>query len=185
MVTNIKREIIYVLVSSTNMDLNRRLGVALAFLIICVGIGACSTEQAPAQLMYIQGGSSTLSDGSNGTMTLTMNDVIPYSVFEGANRILLMPMEKMSHITLPLDAALVLNGEEGESVYLIKTESWSFDAEKMNLTLGIKPLEFYESEGLKKFTEAKQNLSEEKVGKDHNTSMYFEISGTIPSNEDY
>jgi hypothetical protein len=165
------------------MDLSRRLRVALALLIICFGIGACSAEKAPGHLMYIQGGSSTLSDGTNGTMILTMKDVIPYTVIEVANRTLLIPMEEMSQITLPLNSALVLNGEEGESVYLIKTESWSFDAEKMNLTLEIKPLEFYEGEGLKKFTEAKKNLSTEKVRKEQSTGMYFEIDATTPQND--
>jgi hypothetical protein len=92
--------------------------------------------------MYIQGGSSTLSDESKGTMTLTMNEVIPYLVLGDTNRINRMPMEETPPYELPLDAALVLNGEEGESVYPIKTESWSFDAEKMDLRSGLNHLSF-------------------------------------------
>jgi hypothetical protein len=54
--------------------------------------------------------------------------------------------------------------------------------EKKNFSLYITPLEFYEGEGLKKFTGAKQNLSEEKVGKELSTGMYFEITSSPPKN---
>jgi hypothetical protein len=112
--------------------------VALALLIICVGVGACSAEKAPGQIIFIQGGSSTLSDGLHGTKTLTMSDVIPYYTLEVANRTIIMPMKEVSRYTLPLNAALVLNGADGKSVYLVKTTSWTFDEEKKSVFSDLK-----------------------------------------------
>jgi len=164
------------------MHLNQNQGFILLFLIIGLCIGACSAEENTGYLMYLQGGSSMLSLGTNDTFTLTINDVIPYYEIQVVDRTLLMPMEETSLYELPLNAALVLNKADGESVYLVKTESWLFDEGKTTLTFEIKPIEFYEGKGLKKFTAIQQNLSADMVGNELSTGMYFEIEGDIPSN---
>lgn len=167
------------------MNLLQKLGLTLTFLIICLGIGVCCAEENPGSLMYLQGGSSTLSVGSNETMTLTISDVIPYYDINVENRSYLMPMEEKSLYLLPLTTALVLNGPDGELVYFVTIESWSFDTEKTNLTLEIKPLEYYEGKELKRFTPTKQDLSVEAVGKEQSTGVYIDVVAITPSNFEY
>jgi hypothetical protein len=164
-----------------NLDMNQ--GMLLALLIMCMVVGSCLAEETPGYLMYVQGGSSTLTEGTTGNLTLTTNDVIPYYEIQVADRTILLPMEGVSSYDLPLNTALVLNSADGELVYLVKTRSWLFDAEKKTLTLEIQPLEFYEGERLKRFTETGQNLSAEKGGKELSTGLYFEITGENPDNE--
>jgi hypothetical protein len=163
-----------------NLDMNR--GMLLALLIICLGIGSCTAEENTDYITYVQGGVSSLAEGTNGTMVLTIADVIPYYDMEVVNRTFLMPLTTDSEYQLPLNAALVLNGADGEAVYLVKIKTWSFDSDKKALTLDVEPVEFYEGVTLKKFTDVKWDLSADKVGKELSTGLYLEIVGGTPSN---
>ena len=166
------------------MESGRDVGFFLVILIIGIGIGICTAEENAGYVMYLQGGVSTLSEGSHGNMTLTIKDVIPFEVLEVCNRTIIEPMGTDSLYVLPLNAALVLNGKDGESVYLVKTVSWAYNADEKNLTLEIVPLEYYEGGKLTAFTEAKEDLAIEKVGDMLNTGMYFEIQQETPENWD-
>jgi len=164
-----------------NLDMNR--GMLLALLIICLGIVSCTAEENTDFITYFQGGVSSLAEGTNGTMVLTIADVIPYYDMEVANRTILMPLTTDSAYQLPLNAALALNGADGEAVYLVKIKTWSFDSEKKALSLDVEPVEFYEGSVLKKFTTVKQELSVEKVGKELSTGLYLEVIEQPPANE--
>jgi len=163
-----------------NLDMNR--GMLLALLIICLGIGSCTAEENTDYITYVQGGVSSLAAGTNGTMVLTIADVIPYYGMEVVNRTILMPLTTDSAYQLPLNAALALNGVDGEAVYLVKIKTWSFDSEKKALSLDVEPVEFYEGSVLKKFTDVKQDLSADKVGKELSTGLYLEVIGQTPAN---
>jgi hypothetical protein len=165
-----------------NLDINR--GMLLVLLIICLGIGSCTAEENTDYITYVQGGVSSLAEGTNGTMVLTIADVIPYYNLEVVNRNFLMPLTTDSIYQLPLNAALVLNGADGEAVYLVKIKTWSFDSDKTVLALDVEPVEFYEGAVLKKFTDVKQDLSADKVGKELSTGLYLEFIEQPPSNDD-
>lgn len=158
-------------------------GLLLALLIICLGVGLCAAEENTDYIMYFQGGVSSLAEGTNGTMVLTIADIIPYYDRQVVNRTTLMPMVNGSVSQLPLNAALVLNGADGETVYLININKWSFDSNKKVLTLDVVPIEFYEGTVLKKFTDGKQDLSADKVGKELSSGLYLERTLKAPSND--
>lgn len=158
------------------------LGILLALLIICLGIGFCTAEGNTDSITYVQGGISSLAKGTNGTMVLTIADVIPYYDLEVVNRTIMMPITNDFAYQLPLNAALVLNGAGGEGIYLVKIITWSFNIDKKTLTFDVEPLEFYEGTVLKKFSDVKQELSADKVGKELSTGVYIEVLGKEPVN---
>lgn len=164
------------------MNLSWLPGVFFSILAISLGIGACTAEDNTEYLVYLQGGVSSLANGTNGTMVLTIADAIPYYGMNVVNRTILMPMDATSPYVLPLNAALVLNGPDGESVYLVEITTWSFDNDKNILTFDITPLEFYEGKELTKFTDVKQDLGPDTVGKELSTGVYLEITGEVPGN---
>ncbi|PWR69869.1 hypothetical protein ACKUB1_02925 [Methanospirillum stamsii] len=167
------------------MNLNMNLGMLLAFLIICLGIGSCTAEGNIDFITYVQGGVSSLTEGTNGTKVLAIADVIPYYALEVANRTIMLPLTNDFAFQLPLNAALVLNGADGEGIYLVTIITWSFDTDKKTLTFDVDPLEFYEGAVLKKFSDEKQRLSADKVGEELSTGVYIEVIGKAPVNSDF
>ena len=111
-----------------NLDMNR--GMLLALLIICMGVGLCTAAENTDYITYFQGGVSSLAAGTNGTMVLTIADVVPFYDMDVADRTILMPLATDSAYQLPLNAALVLNGADGETMFLVKIKTWSFDSVK-------------------------------------------------------
>lgn len=91
------------------MKFRRSWGFILIFFVLWTSIGITSGENQSGFLMYIQGGTSNLSEGSQDTMTLTIHDIIPYYTFDSTNRISLVPMEIPNLVEFPLYTALVLN----------------------------------------------------------------------------
>ena len=157
-------------------------GIFLGFLMICFIIGSCSAEENTDYIAFFQGGATALSEGTNGTMVLTVNDVIPYYHIPVVNRNVLMPLETESPYQLPLNAAIVLNGADGEAVFMEKVISWVYSSDEKTLTLDIKPVEFYEGTVLKDFFEAKQDLTVENVGKELSSGIYLEVVKGTPEN---
>ena len=118
-----------------NQDMTR--GMLLALLIICMGVGSCTAEETTDYISYVQGGVSSLAEGTNGTMVLTIADVIPYYDLQVSNRTILTPLTNNSAYQLPLNAVLVLNEADGETTYLVKIKTWSFDGDNKSLALDV------------------------------------------------
>ena len=154
----------------------------IGFLLIGSLTGTCFADDNSGYVVYLQGGAGTLLKGANGTMDLTIHTMIPYYFIAIMNRNILMPLSHESVFEIPLNAAFVSNGEEGEEVYLIKINSWNYDPETNELNLGITPLEFYEGDLLKRFADLKNELSAYKEGEAIRSGLYLEIIRDIPEN---
>jgi len=142
----------------------------------------CIADENPGYEVYLQGGAGALSKGVNGTMILTLSDMVPYQYITFMSRNVLMPLSNESFFELPLNAAFVLNGEEGKAVYLVKISSWNYDPDTNVLSLGFNPLEFYEGGRLQEFVDMKQELSADKGGEALSSGLYLEIIRDTPEN---
>ena len=108
-------------------------------------------DEAPGYVVYVQGGESTITEGPDGEMTITVQDVIPFVHIANEEKNRLNPVEILSGYTYPLDAALVFSGSDGESAFLVTISNLSLSNDDTILMLQVTPEEFYEGELLNSF----------------------------------
>jgi len=154
----------------------------VGLLLVCSIIGTGIADDNTRYVAYLQGGAGALSEGANGTMVLTIADMVPYYSVPVMNRNILMPLSQDTLPELPIDAALVQNGAEGETVYLIKISSWNYAPDTNELSLAIAPVEFYEGGLLQEFADIKGELSAENVEEALSIGLYLESLEFTPEN---
>ena len=151
-------------------------------LLLISGFGVCLAEEAPSNIGYVQAGESTITNGSDGMMVLTAKDIVPYFHFALGDKSQLIPIERLSGLTYPLNGALVFSGADNESVSLAEISSLSFSDGNRTLTLRAKPLKFYDGDVLKSFAGVRSGLNTGETGEFLTTGIYLEIIGSAPEN---
>ena len=156
------------------------LGILGLVLIVVLG-GFSSADESPAILAYIQGGASSVTEDQNGSMLLTIPDLVPYYHLSLMEKSLLMPIEALALQFVPVNAALVFNSPEGESVSLVEISDISVSDMNNTLKLQVKNLESYEGKALSGFTCSGTTLTEQ-TANSTGTGIYLEIPGSTPEN---
>ena len=156
------------------------LGILGFVLIVLLG-GFSSAEEAPASLAYIQGGVSSVTEDQNGTMLLTIPDLVPYYHLSLMEKSLLMPVEALALQFVPVNAALVFNSPKGDSVSLVEISNISVADMDNTLKLQVKNLESYDGKALSGFTNSDSTLKEQTTNST-GTGIYLEIFGSAPEN---
>lgn len=137
--------------------------------------GVCMGENSPGYTIYVQGGGSSISPGSDGQSVMTVEDIIPYSHITNGVMSYLMPVERLVNMTFPLNAAIVFSGDTGQSTYLVNVSNLSWSAGNKSVSLEIKPLEFYEGDMLKPYGSPTNDVGLDKTGNYSSTGIYIEI----------
>lgn len=148
----------------------------ISLLLMILFTGVCMADEAPSSLVYVQGGESTITDGSDGMYVLTVQDVIPYIHVTDGVRSHLEPVQLLPVFTYPINAALVLSGADGESVSLLKISNATTLKDKKELTLKVTPLQYYDGQMLKSFANESKGIDTFKDGKHNETAIYFEMN---------
>ena len=144
--------------------------------------GICTAADNPSFVGYIQGGESIITTEPAG-MTISVQDVIPYFHKSGGNTEGLFPLERLTRMRYPMDAALVLSGADNESTSMIEITSLSLTDDNKTLMLHVTPLPYYEGALLKSFTGTQADLSAAVVGNRSTTQLYAEISLPVAEND--
>lgn len=155
----------------------------ICFLLPVFLAGICMADEVPGSLMYIQGGESSITEGFDGEKLITVQDIIPYLQLSVGNKNYLELVSKLSGITYPLNAAIVVSGCDKESVSLVEIFNLSLSDENKSLLLQVKPLEFYEGSVLKTFEGETSGLDTIDVGNCSQTGVYIEVLGSAAENE--
>jgi hypothetical protein len=113
--------------------------VFLFFLTVC-----CLAENSPSIVLYVQGGETTISNGSDGTYNVDVKEVVPYSYFADGPVSHLIMVEKLINLPYPLKAALDFTNSDGESSSIVDISNISYSGKDNNLILRIKPIPFYD-----------------------------------------
>ena len=154
--------------------------ICLLLLISLTGVSMAA--ESPGYALYVQGGVSSITNGTDGMTVITVMDVIPYFHITDGNKSLLLPIEGLTNITYPLDAAVVLSGTGNESTSLVKVSNLTLSDGNKSLILQVKPLEFYEGKLLNSFVSEKKELPLEKTGKFSSIGIYIETTQLPPAN---
>lgn len=157
----------------------------ICFLLLVSLAGVCMAEKLPAAVVYIQGGESEITNGSDGMTMITMKDVVPYLHMSYGNKSYMMPVQFLSTFTYPLNTVVVFSGAEGESSSLVEISNLSLSDGNKTLTLQVIPLEFYEGERLKSFTSEKKSIVAYEGAKFMSTGIYVENRASTQENMDF
>jgi hypothetical protein len=139
-------------------------------------------EESPSYLGYVQGGGSSITDGVNETYVITINDVVPYFHLANGIKSSLIPVERLTNMTYPINAAMVLSGDANETTYMVEVSNLSWSGESKDLKFVVKPLKYYDGELLKPFT-VEGLTSLDNIGlQSTRTGLYFEDKTLPPTN---
>lgn len=157
------------------------LGFMCSLLLVSL-VGICMATDLPSYAAYVQGGQSTITNGSDGMTVITVKDIIPYFHITDGNQSNLMPVEILPRYHSPLNTAIKFSGVDNESVSLISVSNLSYSDENKTLTLQVKPLEFYEGPVLKTFANEKTELATDMADGLNSTGIYIEMIALTPTN---
>lgn len=127
---------------------------------------------SPGLEAYIQGGESSIVNGTDGEKIITVNELVPYFHIANGKKDLLIPVERLTNITYPINAAIVISGDDNENTFMVEVSNLTLSERNKVLKVQVKPLEFYEGSVLNHFTSEKKELS---VGSINGIGLYLEI----------
>jgi hypothetical protein len=159
----------------------------IRYLVICSLLlvsltGLYIADEPPGYLVYIQGGKSSITNGSDKMMMITVKDIIPFFHITEGKMSSLIPVEQLTSLTYPMSAALVFSGVDNETTFMVKVANLSLTDGNNVLTLQVEPLQYYEGDYLKSFDSAIQGL-EMLIGSQYSRSaIYIEATSRAPDN---
>ena len=165
-----------------HMNRNIRLGVICSILLGSLA-GFCVADEAPSYLVYVQGGESSITNGSDGAYVITVKDIIPYVHIADGEKSSLKLVERLTNLTYPMNAALVLSGADNETTVMVQVANVSLSDENKILTLQVDPLKYYEGERLNSFNDRKQSIKAVNGLRFTRTGVYFEVVKESPAND--
>jgi hypothetical protein len=163
------------------MDHSLSLGFISLLLLVSLA-GFCVADEAPGSLVYIQGGESFITNGTDSGYVITVKDIIPYFHFTDGEKSSLFPVDLLTNLTYPVNAALVLSSENNETAVMVQVSNMSLsDGEKI-LILQAEPLKYYEGERLTSYNDKSQSIYELDTLRFSNAGVYLEIEQLPPPN---
>jgi len=156
-------------------------GVTCLFLLFSLA-GFCFAEEAPEHSLYIQGGEYNITEDADGVILIAIQDVVPYFFTEFEKAKQLLPVSQIPLYSLPINAALVFSGTDGDSISLVQISNLTLSDENKVLTVQIKPLEFYEGEMLKAYVKDAIDIGTLSNGKFIQVGVIIETNLIQPDN---
>lgn len=157
-------------------------------IIICIGlfslIPVCSADESQGYKILLEGGESVLTENEDGSMILTIQNIIPYGiVFDDPEYITLLETLLPDNNTT-MNAGVIFSTSDGDNISLVQVSNPDYSADTMNLTFVINPLEFYEGSILADLKERSESLNPDIVRKVHLTRIFIERGFSAPENLD-
>ncbi|MBN1166905.1 MAG: hypothetical protein JXA44_07210 [Methanospirillaceae archaeon] len=132
-------------------------------------------DEVPTFGIYVQGGESVITKGSDGMFVITIQDLVPFFHAPDRERSSLVPVELLTNLTGPLNGALVFSENESESVPLVEISDLSWSDDNTVLTLVVAPKEFYEGEVLASFNRENARIDVLETPGSLITGIYIEL----------
>ena len=129
-------------------------------LVILVSLaGVTFADEQPTYVMYIQGGENSITSETDGNVSITILDIVPYANLIDGERNSLLPVEILNFHQWPATAAVVLDDGSNASVSFVTISDLSFAKGNTTLTILASPDEFYEGEALGSFASGKGEIN--------------------------
>jgi hypothetical protein len=157
-------------------------------IIICFGlfsfISVCSADASPGYKILLEGGESILTENEDGSMIMTIQNIIPYGVIlDDPEYITLLEMV-LPDTNTTMNAGVIFNNPDGDNTSLVQVSHLDYSADTKNLTFVIHPLEFYEGSILADLKEQSESLNPDIASKAQVTRIFLERGFSVPENDD-
>jgi len=167
------------------MHMNRYLSLGFICSLLLISLaGFCVAEEAPSYLIYVQGGESSITDGTDGAYEITVKNIVPYFYITNGEKSSLIPVVLLPNMTYPMNAALVFSGEGNETTFMVQVAYVSLSDGNKILTLQADHLEYYEGEMLKSFNDKREDFNVFNDGRFISAGVYLESEQLPTSNND-
>lgn len=155
-------------------------GILLLCSLLCsLSIG----DETQGYLILMQGGNSTLIEGPEGRMILTIQDVVPYAS-QIKNFGYIKPISMiLNDINGSVGAAIVLGKPDRISSSMVQILNPVYSEKSRTLSLDIHPLEFYDGTILSQYQENPENVTPELAKQAIVTRLFIEIPKPVPGND--
>lgn len=121
-------------------------------------------------------------DGSDGANVIMVKDIIPYVHIADGEKSSLIPIKKLTNLTYLLSAALFLSGEGNDTTMMVQVANVSLSDGNKILTLHANPLNYYEGELLKSFSEKRDMVPNTKDMRFDFAGLYLEPNRFVAQN---
>ncbi|MDX8550272.1 hypothetical protein KHC33_12055 [Methanospirillum sp. J.3.6.1-F.2.7.3] len=136
-------------------------------------ISVCSADESSGYKFLIEGGESILTENEDGSMNLTIQNVIPYAViFKEPESFTLLEMVLPDNNTT-MNAGVIFSNPDGDNTSLVQVSQPDYSADTKNLTFVIHPLEFNEGSILADMKERSESLNSDIVRNANLTRIYL------------
>lgn len=144
--------------------------------------GMCSAEQSPSLTAHIQGGESSITNGTEGAMVITVKDVDPNVNVTNGSESIEKPVDFLIDVAYPFAAALELSNGENDSVSMVNIEKITISDDNKTLTLQATPLQYYEGISLQEFAKKSVTFDQQYNKTFNETRIHGEIIEESPTN---
>ncbi|PWR69514.1 hypothetical protein ACKUB1_13425 [Methanospirillum stamsii] len=159
--------------------------LSLILLFFLTGMGMAL--ELPADIFYIQGGASTITEESTGTYEVIVQDIVPYLHItdrsQGTSS--LTNIEKLETLPYSMNGVLMFSGEDNESSLMAEVSNVSVSDGNKTLKFLAKPLDFYDGDVLKPFAHDTDAFIIDEAVKSRIIGIYLEIFNHPPQNAHY
>jgi hypothetical protein len=156
--------------------------------IICIVIfsliSICSADESSGHKILVEGGESILTENEDGSMILTILDIIPYGVIFDDPEYITLLESVLPDNNVTMNAGVIFSSPDGNNVSLVQVSNPDYSADTRNLTFFIHPLEFYEGSILADLKDQSENMNSEIARKAHATRIFLEKGLSVSENED-
>ena len=160
-----------------------KLGTGVLMIVLLISLtGTCFAADSPGYLATLTGGESQIVNGTDGMMVITLDNPDQKVNITKEDNTSQISVGLLKYAVLPIDAIAVFSSPEMKTASIIKIENLSISDYNDNLTLKVKPLEYYDGEVLTSYVQDTVNLKELDEKLFNSTGLYLEMINNIPEN---
>lgn len=157
------------------MHMNHYFSLGFIYLFILVSLTVfCVADEVTDNEVYVQGGESSITHGSDGIFVITVKNIVPYFRYSEGENSSMIPVNQLTDISYPVSGALVLSGKGNETTVMVQITNVSLPDGNKILVLRVNPLEYYDGELLHDFNSRSKSLSDDISVDTKGTSLYME-----------
>ncbi|PWR76220.1 hypothetical protein ACKUB1_14210 [Methanospirillum stamsii] len=160
-----------------------KLGTGVLMIVLLISLtGTCFAADSPGYLATLTGGESQIVNGTDGMMVITLDNPDQKVNITKEDNTSQISVGLLKYAVLPIDAITIFSSPEMKTASIVKIENLSISDNNDNLTLKVKPLDYYDGEVLTSYAQDTVNLKELDEKLFNSTGLYLEMINNIPEN---
>ncbi|KAF5068017.1 hypothetical protein DSECCO2_247660 [anaerobic digester metagenome] len=157
--------------------------LSLSILISLLSLaGICSAVESYNYLAILSGGESSIVNDTDDMMIITIHNPDPYLNITNNTSTIQSPVDSLLNASLPMNAVAIFSGSDTDTASTVIIENLSISDDKADLTLQVRPLDYYDGEVLTPFIQSIVDLHQLDGITFNETRLYLEMLMNAPEN---